>query len=81
MNGPAVRWWTVFLVLIVFVVVSAPSATAQGTTAAISGLVVDDTGALPGATIVAKDTQNGFTYEAVSDALGAFNSRSSTGDL
>jgi outer membrane receptor protein involved in Fe transport len=72
MNGPTIRWWTVLLPLI-FVVVTASSATAQSTTAAIGGLIVDETGPLPGATIVAKDAQSGFTYQAVSDAQGAFN--------
>src|SRR6267142_564843 len=72
MNGPTIRWWTVLLPLI-FVVVTASSATAQGTTAAIGGLIVDETGPLPDATIVAKDALSGFTYQAVSDAQGAFN--------
>ena len=67
-----IRPWT-FVVFLLVLTVAAPRAIAQGTTAGISGLIVDDTGALPGATIVAKDTQSGFTYEAVSDANGAFN--------
>ena len=66
------RSWTAFLIFI-FTIAIAPIATAQGTTAGIAGLIVDDTGAVPGATIVAKDTQSGFTYEAVSDEKGAFN--------
>ena len=47
-------------------------AAAQGTTSSIQGTVVDSTGALPGAAIVAKDTAGGFTYEAVTDSEGAF---------
>src|SRR5262245_49308563 len=66
------RSWKAFLFFIIFTIAATPSAAAQGTTAGIAGLIVDDTGALPGATIVAKDTQSGFTYEAVSDAKGAF---------
>src|SRR5262245_66384886 len=67
------RSWIAFLFFIIFAIAVAPFAAAQGTTAGIAGLIVDDTGALPGATMVAKDTQSGFTYEAVSDAKGAFN--------
>ena len=36
-------------------------ARAQGTSASIQGSVIDDAGPLPGATIVAKDTQSGFS--------------------
>jgi Carboxypeptidase regulatory-like domain/TonB dependent receptor len=45
---------------------------AQGTTASIQGTIVDESGPLPGAPIVAKDKSSGFTYEAVADATGAF---------
>ena len=72
MIGPASRWWTL-LAFVVLTVVTTSLAAAQGTTASLSGIISDDHGALPGATIVAKDTQSGFTYEAVSDAQGAFN--------
>ena len=68
-----IRPWTGFLFLLILTAAAPPIVAAQGTTAGISGLIVDDTGALPGATIVAKDAQSGFTYEAVSDAKGAFN--------
>ena len=47
-------------------------AAAQGTTSSIQGTVVDSTGALPGASVIAKDTGSGFTYESVTDADGAF---------
>lgn len=54
------------------VVVAAPAA-AQGTTSSIQGKVTDETGPLPGATIVAKDVNTGFTYESVTDGAGNFN--------
>ena len=72
MTGRTTRWWTTGLAIALFVLSAAASASAQGTTATIQGSIVDDTGVLPGATIMAKDTQSGFTYEAVSDAQGAF---------
>ena len=72
MTGSASRWWTL-LAFVVLSVVTTSLAAAQGTTASLSGIISDDHGALPGATIVAKDTQSGFTYEAVSDEQGAFN--------
>src|SRR4051794_25358897 len=65
--------WTGWLFLLMFAVAAPRSLDAQGTTAGISGLIVDETGPLPGATIVARDAQSGFTYDAVSDAKGAFN--------
>jgi hypothetical protein len=49
-----------------------PSVAAQGTAASIQGTIVDEAGALPGATIVAKDTQSGFLFEAVAGADGGF---------
>ena len=75
MMGRAVRWRTVSLALMVFIAGSSLrlAAAAQGTTAAIHGTIADDTGPLPGATITAKDTQTGFTYQAVSDRDGSFN--------
>jgi Carboxypeptidase regulatory-like domain/TonB dependent receptor-like, beta-barrel len=47
-------------------------AQAQSTTANIQGTIVDETGPLPGATIVAKDTQSGYLFEAVAGPDGAF---------
>jgi hypothetical protein len=77
MISTTVRWttvrWTTVVALMALAVATPSSTSAQGTTASITGIIADDTGALPGATIVAKDTQSGFTYEAVSDAQGAFN--------
>jgi outer membrane receptor protein involved in Fe transport len=71
MIGRATRL-TAWLAIAGFVLGAPAFASAQGTTATIQGTVVDDTGPLPGAIITAKDTQSGFTHEAVSDAQGAF---------
>ena len=63
-------WWMVCLAL---VVVALPHpARAQGTSASIQGSVIDDSGPLPGATIVAKDTQSGFQHDAVTAVDGTF---------
>lgn len=45
---------------------------AQSTTTGIKGTVRDDTGALPGATVVARGVDSGFKYEAVTDGEGFF---------
>jgi hypothetical protein len=59
--------------IVLAIVVAVPrDAAAQGTAASIQGTIVDDTGPLPGATIVAKDTQSGYTFEAVAGADGDF---------
>ena len=42
---------------------SAIPALAQSTSATIRGIVKDDTGALPGASIVAKETASGFSFD------------------
>ncbi len=63
-------WWMVCLAL---VVAALPRpARAQGTSASIQGSVIDDSGPLPGATIVAKDTQSGFQHDAVTAVDGTF---------
>jgi hypothetical protein len=57
-----------------FTLAALPSlARAQGTAASIQGTIVDEAGALPGATIVAKDTQSGFVFETVAGSDGAFS--------
>jgi PPE-repeat protein len=61
------------LVLLPVTLALPPRLSAQGTTAAIQGTIADATGPLPGAIITARDTQTGFSYEAVSDARGGFN--------
>jgi outer membrane receptor protein involved in Fe transport len=49
-----------------------PPGFAQSTTATIRGVVKDDTGGLPGATISARETGSGFTFEATSGPEGNF---------
>jgi hypothetical protein len=66
--------WVVVLLASCAIVAGTPSAVrAQGTTASIQGIITDDTGPLPGATIAARDSQSGFAYEAVSDGQGSFS--------
>ncbi len=60
------------VILVAVLGAAAPAARAQGTASTIHGTVSDDTGALPGASIVARDVQSGFSYEATSDQNGAF---------
>ncbi len=44
----------------------------QNATSTIHGTVSDDTGVLPGASVVARNTSSGFAYEATTDSVGAF---------
>lgn len=56
-------------------IVASPPAFAQGggTTAAITGIVTDTSGAvIPGANVTVRDNATGTTYEAVSSADGTF---------
>ena len=46
---------------------------AQTTTASIRGTVSDETGAVPGATVTARETQSGFQFESVTGNDGSFN--------
>jgi outer membrane receptor protein involved in Fe transport len=48
------------------------SALAQSTSATIRGTVVDDTGGLPGASIVAQETGTGFSFSATTGGDGSF---------
>src|SRR5712691_5284085 len=64
------RAW-LFLLVIGGVIAASPAA-AQSTSTGIHGTVSDDSGALPGASVVARDTQNGFRYETVTDGQGFF---------
>ena len=66
------RWWAGYLAGLVLIAVGPIPVAAQGTTAGIQGTITDDTGPLPGASIVAKDTGSGFTYEAFADGVGFF---------
>lgn len=54
------------------VLAAAVPAGAQSTSATIRGIVKDDTGGLPGATITAQDTGSGFSFTATSGADGGF---------
>ena len=45
---------------------------AQSTSATIRGIVKDDTGPMPGASIVARETASGFSFDATTDADGSF---------
>jgi outer membrane receptor protein involved in Fe transport len=68
----ASRTWIAGITLLAIVLLAPARGAAQSTTSSIQGTIVDEGGALPGATIVAKDQSSGFTYEAVADANGAF---------
>ncbi len=57
---------------VVLTLLAAATAVAQSTTATIQGKIVDDSGALPGATITARGVASGFTQETVADANGSF---------
>ena len=62
--------WLGFILGITFLVPG--SSEAQISTATVQGSVADDTGALPGATVIARDVQSGFTLETVTDGQGYF---------
>ena len=66
------RWWAGCLAGLMLIAGCSIPVAAQGTTAGIQGTITDDTGPLPGASIVAKDTGSGFTYEAFADGVGFF---------
>jgi hypothetical protein len=53
-------------------VIAPGPAAAQSTSTGIRGTVSDDSGVLPGAAVVARDTQSGFRHEAVTDTQGFF---------
>jgi outer membrane receptor protein involved in Fe transport len=46
---------------------------AQVSTAGIQGVVRDDTGVMPGATVTARHVQSGFTHETVTTAEGTYS--------
>ncbi len=64
----AAAWLTLALAVMFLV----PRAEAQISTATIQGTVSDATGVLPGATVVARDPQSGFTHETVTGPDGYF---------
>jgi hypothetical protein len=62
-----------FLAYLVLVTISAPPASAQGTTSPITGTVRDSSGgALPGATVSARSLETGAVRTVVSDEAGRF---------
>src|SRR5918994_3508439 len=68
-----VHRFLLFLAYLVLVTVSAPPASAQGTTSPISGTVSDPSGgALPGATVSARSLETGAVRTVVSDEHGRF---------
>jgi len=71
----AVRRFASALALLAFVVVSSSTTYGQGgTTATISGIAVDTSGAvLPGAGVTVKMPSTGFTQSSVTNAEGAFS--------
>jgi outer membrane receptor protein involved in Fe transport len=52
--------------------VAAVPAGAQSTSATVRGIVKDDTGGLPGASITAQETASGFSFTATSGSDGSF---------
>ena len=61
--------WSALLLLTLLI---CSQAGAQGTNASIRGTVIDKTGPLPGASVVAVNTQSGFKYEATTADDGSF---------
>lgn len=57
---------------VVLAVAGAVAASAQTNTASIRGVVVDDSGPLPGAEVVASSAERGYSFRAVTDTQGAF---------
>jgi hypothetical protein len=66
------RLTSLALTLALSIAIPSP-ARAQGTAASIQGIIVDEGGPLPGATVVAKDTQSGFVFETVAGSDGTFS--------
>ena len=65
------RHLTLWAALAAFLAAAVP-ASAQTTSATVRGIVKDDTGGLPGATITAQETGSGFSFTATSGADGGF---------
>jgi hypothetical protein len=60
------------LTSLAFLLAGVPWSLAQSTSAQIHGTIKDESGPLPGAAIVARETQSGFTNETVSGPDGSF---------
>lgn len=66
------RKFAVIALVVLAIGLLAPPVFGQATTAGIRGKVVDATGGIPMAQIVAVNTQSGFTYQATADVEGNF---------
>jgi hypothetical protein len=66
------RKFVVIALVVLAVGLLAPPVFGQATTAGIRGKVVDATGGIPMAQVVAVNTQSGFTYQATADVEGNF---------
>ncbi len=71
-QGAARRLCSWLALMFVFAAVAPDSVPAQISTATVQGRVSDATGVLPGVTVTAKETQSGFTHDAVTGADGFF---------
>lgn len=69
-KGMTTSFGRAFLALAVLLFSSAVQA--QMSTATITGKIVDETGALPGATVVATNTSTGFTHQATAAVDGSY---------
>jgi len=72
--GQSARNWAWSLLVVICLLGCVPiSAWAQVTVGSITGVVTDPTGAVvPGAKILLTDTNKGYTYNAVTDAVGRY---------
>jgi hypothetical protein len=66
------RKYVVIALVVLGIGLLAPPVFGQATTAGMRGKVVDATGGIPMAQIVAVNAQSGFTYQATADAEGNF---------
>ena len=72
MSHPSVRVFVVVLTLVVSLAL-APSLSAQGGRASISGVVTDSSGAvIPAAAVSAVNTNTGFTVSVNTNGIGAY---------
>ena len=72
MHRAAARGTVICLALLLAFLETAGAAGAQISTATIQGLVTDQAGVLPGTVVTARETQSGFTTEAVTDSEGRY---------
>src|SRR6188768_3402079 len=72
MQGLAMTRGGALLAFALSALLSSTPALAQTTGASIQGTVSDDSGVLPGANVVARETSTGLSYEAVTSPEGFF---------